>query len=90
MKLVRLYQIVLSPMKHALMGPGAGCRFQPTCSNYAIGCFRKLPFFRALWLSSKRICSCHPWGGSGYDPVPGTDPNWVKGAESGGSLKDLD
>jgi len=68
--LIRFYQVALSPLKVAIFGPGSGCRFRPTCSQYAIECFRELPLFRAAYLATKRILSCHPWGGSGYDPVP--------------------
>lgn len=63
--LVRFYQICLSPLK------GAGtCRFTPTCSQYALEALRKYGPFKGSWLAVKRICRCHPWGGSGYDPVP--------------------
>ena len=46
------------------------CRFTPTCSEYAVQAFRKYGPFKGLWLTAKRILRCHPWGGSGYDPVP--------------------
>lgn len=63
--LVRFYQVCLSPLK------GAGtCRFTPTCSQYALEALRKYGPFKGSWLAVKRICRCHPWGGSGYDPVP--------------------
>lgn len=68
--LIRFYQYALSPLKYVLFGPNSGCRFQPTCSNYGLQCFRSMPFGRALRLTAKRVLSCHPWGGSGYDPVP--------------------
>ena len=42
----------------------------PTCSQYALEAFRKYGPFKGFWLSLKRILRCHPWGGSGYDPVP--------------------
>ncbi len=68
--LIRFYQIFLSPIKYALLGPNSGCRYQPTCSHYALQCFRELPLGKAFYYTSRRILSCHPWGGSGYDPVP--------------------
>lgn len=46
------------------------CRFTPTCSQYALEALRKHGPVRGLWLAIKRILRCHPWGGSGYDPVP--------------------
>lgn len=46
------------------------CRFTPTCSQYAIEAIRKHGPFRGLYLAIRRILRCHPWGGSGYDPVP--------------------
>jgi len=62
--LIRIYQVVISPWL------GAKCRFSPTCSAYAIEAFQKHGIFRGFWLAVKRISRCHPWGGSGYDPVP--------------------
>ena len=62
--LIRIYQYVISP----LYGPT--CRFQPTCSQYGLEAFRKHGFFKGGWLTIRRIGRCHPWGGSGYDPVP--------------------
>ncbi len=46
------------------------CRFTPTCSQYALEAIRKHGPVRGGLLAIKRICRCHPWGGSGYDPVP--------------------
>lgn len=62
--LIRIYQLVISP----LLGPK--CRFTPTCSHYATEALKKHGVFKGTWLSIKRISRCHPWGGSGYDPVP--------------------
>jgi len=62
--LIKIYQWVISPW----FGPK--CRFTPTCSNYAIEALRKHGIFKGGWLAAKRIASCHPWGKSGYDPVP--------------------
>ena len=61
---IRLYQVALSP----LIGPR--CRYQPTCSHYAVEALQKHGTLRGGWLALKRIGRCHPWGGSGYDPVP--------------------
>lgn len=63
-KLIRLYQITLSPYM------GRQCRYTPTCSNYALEALRKHGLLRGGWLALKRILRCAPWGGSGYDPVP--------------------
>lgn len=46
------------------------CRYTPTCSQYAIEAIMKHGPVRGSWLAAKRILRCHPWGGSGYDPVP--------------------
>ncbi|HSU29495.1 MAG TPA: membrane protein insertion efficiency factor YidD [Chitinophagaceae bacterium] len=62
--LIKIYQLIISP----LFGPT--CRYTPTCSHYAADAFRKYGAFKGCWLSLKRILRCHPWGGSGYDPVP--------------------
>ena len=61
---IKIYQTIISP----LLGPS--CRFTPTCSQYAVEAIQKYGPFKGSWLSFKRILKCHPWGGSGYDPVP--------------------
>ncbi len=66
----RGYQILVSPIIHAIAGPGSGCRFHPTCSAYAIEAVREHGAVRGLWLILKRILRCNPWGGQGYEPVP--------------------
>lgn len=72
--LIRFYQVTLSPLKLFLLGPGARCRFHPTCSQYAADSLRFHGFIRGGAYAIRRILRCHPWGGSGYDPVPGTSP----------------
>lgn len=62
--LIRLYQIMLSPVI------GQHCRFTPSCSNYAIEALEKHGTFRGGWLAIKRLSSCHPWHEGGHDPVP--------------------
>ncbi len=62
--LIRGYKLIVSPWL-----PSA-CRFTPTCSQYALEAFRKHGVFKGFYLTVKRILRCHPWGGSGYDPVP--------------------
>lgn len=61
---IHFYRLCISPMF-----PPA-CRFTPTCSQYALEALRKHGPVKGIWLALKRICRCHPWGGSGYDPVP--------------------
>lgn len=62
--LVRFYQLCISPLKPPT------CRFTPTCSQYAIEALRKHGPLKGTYLTVRRILRCHPWGGSGYDPVP--------------------
>ena len=49
---------------------GWECRHLPTCSEYGLEAIEKNGAWRGLWLTSSRVCRCHPWGTSGYDPVP--------------------
>lgn len=63
-KAIRFYQLFISP----LLPPA--CRYQPTCTYYAIEAIQVHGPLVGLWLAVKRICRCHPWGGHGYDPVP--------------------
>ena len=61
---IRFYQRFVSPMFPPC------CRFTPTCSACAIEALQKHGALRGTWLALRRILRCHPWGGSGYDPVP--------------------
>jgi putative membrane protein insertion efficiency factor len=68
---IRVYRFAISPILTTLFAPlGLGCRFTPTCSHYALDAVR----FHGVWHGSiliiRRLCRCHPWGGSGHDPVP--------------------
>ena len=67
---IRLYQLTISPLLVALSGPGSGCRFHPTCSEYCLQAIESHGVMRGIFLGVKRIARCHPWGGSGEDPVP--------------------
>lgn len=67
---IRGYQKILSPVIHSIGGPGSGCRYTPTCSEYFLQAVDTHGVFRGTWLGLKRIARCHPWGGSGHDPVP--------------------
>lgn len=62
--LIRFYQGAISPYI------GSGCRYLPSCSQYGVEALKKHGPFKGSWLTAKRVISCHPWGGSGYDPVP--------------------
>jgi uncharacterized protein len=61
---VKIYQWIISPIL-----PNA-CRFDPTCSSYMIEALKIHGPFKGLFLGTKRIAKCHPWGGHGHDPVP--------------------
>lgn len=62
--LIRFYQKCISPLM-----PNA-CRYQPSCSQYMFEAIEIHGIIKGLFLGTKRICRCHPWGGSGFDPVP--------------------
>jgi len=70
--LVKLYQKLISPLTPAT------CRYQPTCSHYTLEALKEYGLFKGGILAIKRICSCHPWGGSGYDPVPKKNTKVIK------------
>ena len=62
--LIQIYRYVISPYFPS------SCRYSPTCSAYGLEAFKKHGPFKGFILTAKRIANCHPWGGSGYDPVP--------------------
>ncbi|UOE39095.1 MULTISPECIES: membrane protein insertion efficiency factor YidD [Chryseobacterium] len=62
--LIRFYQWFISPLLPK------SCRYEPTCSHYMVEALQVHGIFKGFWLGAKRISKCHPWGGSGYDPVP--------------------
>ncbi len=72
--MARFYQIAISPILHFLAGPLGGCRYRPTCSQYFIDAVTLHGALKGSWMGLKRILRCHPWGGQGYDPVPGSEP----------------
>ena len=62
-KTIKFYQFLLSPLL------GNSCRYFPSCSDYSIQSLKTFGFFKGLYLSLKRILSCHPWSDGGLDPV---------------------
>ena len=64
MLLIRIYQLLISPIL-----PSA-CRYNPTCSRYGMEAVKKYGAIKGGYLAVRRILRCHPWGGSGHDPVP--------------------
>ena len=67
---IKLYRWTISPAQVFLFGPAGGCRFTPTCSQYAMDAIHAHGALAGGALAAKRICRCHPWGGCGHDPVP--------------------
>lgn len=66
---VRAYRLIFSPWV------GHNCRYQPTCSAYALEALARHGGIKGSYLAVRRILRCHPWGSQGYDPVPGADPD---------------
>lgn len=64
LRCIRVYQAILSPLLPSV------CRYQPTCSGYSYAAVARYGVVRGSWLGACRLARCHPWGGSGYDPVP--------------------
>lgn len=62
--LVKIYQYAISPML------GRSCRFDPTCSEYAVLALQRYGAIKGIWLAARRVGRCHPWHPGGYDPVP--------------------
>ena len=65
--LIQAYRYLLSPLF------GNHCRYTPSCSQYAVEAIESHGAIEGLWLTLKRVASCHPWHAGGYDPVPGVD-----------------
>ena len=68
--LVRAYQVILGPLM------GGSCRFEPSCSNYALEALERHGLLRGSWLTLRRLLRCHPFGAYGPDPVPERWPGW--------------
>lgn len=62
--LLKFYQYAISPML------GRSCRFDPSCSQYAVLALQRHGAIKGLWLAARRVGRCHPWHPGGYDPVP--------------------
>jgi putative membrane protein insertion efficiency factor len=69
---VRLYRYAISPAKIFFFGALGQCRFEPSCSAYALEAIARHGALAGTWLALKRLARCHPWGGCGDDPVPVT------------------
>jgi hypothetical protein len=67
-KIIEFYKKFVSPALEKVFGKA--CRFTPTCSEYTIGALERFGTKKGIVLGFKRFVRCHPWGGSGYDPVP--------------------
>jgi uncharacterized protein len=61
---VRAYQLVLGPLT------GGACRFEPSCSAYAVDAIQTHGLIKGAWLALRRVARCHPFSGAGFDPVP--------------------
>ena len=78
--LIGCYRWTLRPLLKVVAGPNAGCRYDPTCSQYFLDAVELHGPWKGSWLGLRRILRCHPWGGCGYDPVP---PSKGRGPEPG-------
>jgi uncharacterized protein len=81
---VLAYRYVLSPVLPA------SCRYLPTCSAYALEALQSFGAVKGTWLSIRRVCRCHPWGGGGFDPVPGRDDRSMAGGTARHALPEHD
>ncbi|HKR54201.1 MAG TPA: membrane protein insertion efficiency factor YidD [Chthoniobacterales bacterium] len=70
---IRGYQITISPILLLLGGANMGCRFSPTCSEYCLQAIEQHGALRGSYFGLRRLLRCHPWGRSGFDPVPAAD-----------------
>ena len=70
--IIKFYQLLISPIL------GINCRFNPSCSEYAVQAFKKFSLFKGFYLTIKRLFKCHPFGKSGYDPIPGEEIAEIK------------
>ncbi len=66
---IHAYRLAVSPLL------GVNCRFQPTCSEYALDALARHGALRGGWLALRRMSRCHPWGRTGFDPVPPSRPD---------------
>ena len=62
-KVIKSYKYLISPLF------GHSCRYLPTCSEYSIEALKEFGLVKGIYLSIKRILSCHPWGKGGFDPI---------------------
>lgn len=69
---VKFYQKIISPLLPSV------CRYKPSCSEYMIQAIETHGVIKGIYLGTKRILKCHPWGNSGYDPVPAKKPKDIK------------
>jgi putative membrane protein insertion efficiency factor len=81
--MIRLYQLLVAP----ILPPS--CRFYPSCSHYAAEAVTVHGPVRGAWLAGRRLLRCHPWGGSGYDPVPPSQPTMPRSVRRRPSLSEL-
>lgn len=86
MGVVRFYRTAISPWTPP------SCRYTPTCSEYALQALELHGAARGSWLAARRVMRCHPWGGQGFDPVPGwdaTERNDTSGREGRDTVDDI-